>query len=333
MGKRRRATDQFLGIAKSVGKQYVKKFVRDLVRAPKRPRTRRRTDARKGMKYRKSYKGRLTKKVVDTKLRKFCSFMKAMTATHTRRVRTAGRLGANPKLQGVADLCFTASDLEGHMANLRFYDPGTNALVTANAATGTYDRDIEIGIYRSMIVKNNYHVPAKVQIFSCTPKDTTNNDPVTCWDAGLTDQGVGLLKTNALSKVSDSRQLKDIWSCKKVLHKTMSPGEQISVSNSVKRIVYDFARADLDTNDYQKKLGGHCWLVIVHGVLSHDSTVLAEQGLGSAGIDYLSDITMKFTYDAGKDVEEYSYSDNSDTFTNIARISQKPLAAQQNYLV
>lgn len=271
------------------------------------------------------------KRTMKTKVDKLCQFVKSRCATHIRRQRDTSRCVA--QTENLMPICLwdkggTIADIETAMASLRYFDAGTNSMVVANPALGQYNRDIVLSIYRKLELRNNYHTAMKLLVYSCTPKTDTSVDPRTAFTDGLIEQGNPLPNTTSLLKFTDSHVLMDLWNVKRLVQKRLEPGQHVVVTTNTPGFRYDFATVDDQTVLYQKKYGGHAFIIRVEGVLGHDQT-LVEIGVLPGGVDILSDITYKFTYDAGKDVHDVSYVDNSDSFTNIGRISQKPIAQQQ----
>lgn len=277
---------------------------------------------------------RTKKRSIKAKLDKVCQFVKSRCATHIRRVRFVSRCLA---ASNSAPLCFadyggTITQLENAMANLRYFNPATNTMVIADPSVGTYNRDIVVAIYRKLELRNNYHVPVKVTMFACVPKTDTSISAFTAYTNGLVDQGNPLPSSSPLLKITDSHELNDLWNLKRVVKKTLQPGQSCFGVSSTPAFPYNLATVDEQTMTFQRKYGGHGWLFKIEGVLGHDS-IATEQGVVPCGVDMLADITYKFTYDAGKDVHDISIFDNAQEFTNVGRISSKPLTAQQNYLV
>lgn len=268
-------------------------------------------------------------KTIKCKVKELQSFMKQQTATHIHRTRTATSCGVTAKVTAICedDEGGKITDIEAAMANLRYFDPATNALVTADPSTGTYHRDVRVAVFRKLTLKNNYQVPLKVQVFSCIPRDATNVTPKTCHSDGLADQGnPGAL--SALVYITDSMQLRDMWKCKMVANRVIKPGSQIVATANTPLFNYEISTNDAHNLKYQKKQGGHVFMYRIHGVLGHD-TVAAEYGLLPGRVDHMMDVVYKFNYDAGKDLHDISVSDSSNTFTNSGVVSNRPVVDNQ----
>jgi hypothetical protein len=264
------------------------------------------------------------------KVARLTKFMNQQRAVHTHRQRVTAKYACGTKVASVSstDIGGKISDIETAMANLRYYDPGTNTLITADAASGTYNRDISVSIYRKFVLKNNYLVPVNLQVFSCIPRDTTNVGPLSLYNSGMQDQG-NPGTTSALCYVSDCEDLKHVYNVKALINRVVMPGGTATCRVSTPMFSYTIATNDAHNNSYQKAQGGHVFLIRVTGTLGHDTVVTAEQGLVTAGVDAMLDVTYKFNYDAGKDLNDVSVNDASDTFTNGGQVGNRPTAAQQ----
>lgn len=283
----------------------------------------------------KDYGGRLNPRMVKKKLRKMCAFIKQQEATHIHRQRNTGTLRAVGVARANMTQSFggTLSQIEAAAANLRFYNPATNGLITQSVMDGTYHRDVKVSIRRTLLVKNNYKVPVEVEVYSCTPKKDTTVDPLTFYANGLVDQG-NPSATACLTRFTDSAELKEMYTLKRKIKNVIFPGNYKTVYANTPSFNYEISTNDTHNQAYQKSQGGHAWLVKICGVLGHDSVAANEQGLVSSGIDWLFDTEYCFKYDAGKDLHDITLSDDSTSaFTNAGIVSAKPHVTNQTYLV
>lgn len=265
-------------------------------------------------------------------LKKLSNFMKQQTAVHIRRVRATGTMScaANEASYTNHDHGGSKTRIEAAVAALRFYDVNTDAMVTRDAAVGTYNRDINIGIRRSCFVKNNYDMPVKVQIYSCTPKDATSVTPLSAFTSSMVTQ-LGAPATSPLVNFNDAVDLKKMWTVKKVCSKTLAAGQGCFASANLKSFSYDFSLADMHSLLYLKKQGGHSFVIRVTGVLGHDAVAIAEQGFTKGGVDFVLNVQYRIQYDAGKDLHDILLVDQSSNFTNEGVVATKPLAGKAYY--
>lgn len=268
-------------------------------------------------------------------IKKMKCFINNRTAEHTYRVRRTGtvRAGVNAVASEEISTLGHVPSIEGSAANLRYFDPATNALVTKDAASGTYSRDACLTIIRKLFVKNNYQVPCKVEVWTCRPKDATDVTPEVAFASGLADQG-GASVTSPLMSYTDSRDLTNIWDISCCTKKVLNPGESTFCRVVDDRFDWTFHTNDADTAYYKKNQGGHVFVLRVYGTLGHDTAVSTEIGRMEGGIDWEFSGTVKWEYDAGKDLEDYSINDLGATaFTNSGVQSLKPISDNQSYSI
>lgn len=250
-------------------------------------------------------------------------------AIHTHRRRYVGTITGNPNVTTLTEHPLTITILEASMGALRYYNPATNALVTNDPTTGTYNREMLVEVSTKLMYANNFQVPVKVRVYICIPKEDTSIVPKTAVTNGLTDQG-NPTATSQLVYPTDSDEFKALYRSKLIINKTLQPGQSFSVNHHVKQFSYDISNKDEHNLAFQRKAGGHAYLTRLCGVLAHDS-VQDETGFSPYGIDYKHDMTFKFTYDAGQMLRDFSISDTSDTFTTAAIVSNKPVSDNQSY--
>lgn len=220
----------------------------------------------------------------------------------------------------------TVSAIETAMAGLRYFDSATNALVTANPATGTYQRDMLVKeTYVSMLCRNNYQVPCRITIYVCLPKVDTNISPLSYFTSGLTDQG-NPTATSPLVHLTDSQIFNENWRIGKSISKLLSPGQEVSLSHSGKSFEYDFSQVDTHGQAFQRRYNCMAFITRVEGVIGHDSVETDEQGFLQAGVDCEINTKYVFHYDAGKDLHDIFIDDNASTFTNTGLVSSKPVS-------
>lgn len=265
-------------------------------------------------------------------LNKICKFMKHVTSVHKHYERSAAHYSCGSKNVEYYESYVggTILGIENAMANLRYFDPTTNDVIVKNPAVGTYNRDINVSIYRKLTFRNNYISPVHVQIYSCTPKESTAITPATARANGLAKQGAPPTDS-VLLLPKFSEELRNLWVVKPCYDKILKAGENGWCDNYTKAFDYDISTNDVQTAAFQKRQGGHSWLIRISGVICHDSVQVNELGLGEGAIDCMIDVCFTFKYDSGKDLEDYSVNDISSLFTNTGRFSLKPAALQESY--
>lgn len=272
---------------------------------------------------------RLTQKHLKKKLKKFCSFIKQQEATHIYRNRAVTQqvCGVGLNATSYYDSGGTLARHQSAVANLRFFDPVTNAMVTADAAAGTYHRDICMSIHRKLTIANNFQTWMEVRVYKCYPKGKTDVTPITAYVTGLADQNgpntqfIGVYPT-------DSEDLTGLWNVKMCMTKTLAPGQTVVCSDHQKEFKFDFSLADVDDTAYNSKQGGFTWMVRIQGTLGHDSVVANQVSYMEAGCDIALDATYHIKYDAGKDLHDITSVQPTvvAAFTNTGLQSQKPVS-------
>lgn len=271
---------------------------------------------------------------VKMDIKKVKCFIDQRTAEHIVRCRRAGSVlcGVNLVNHVLLNKLGTVTSIEDTAASLRFFDPVTNALVTKDLASGTYSREACVGIYKKVLIKNNYQVPCHIELWSGTPVDATNLSPHDAFTGGLVDQG-GVSATSPLIRLTDSRSVADVWDMSLISKRVLQPGEVVIGKHLVKKFDYTFSTNDQQTLAYQKNQGGHVFYLRVYGTLGHDTSA-AQYGRMEAGVDWEWTATVTWEYDAGKDLKDYSVDDGSATlFTNSGVQSLKPLADNLPYSI
>lgn len=260
--------------------------------------------------------------------------LKSDQATHTHRRRDVLQVGCNVNQvsNSLTDSTATGT-LEAAMANLRYYNPSAPAtLVTADASTGTYTRQVHFkSIFEKLTIRNNYQIPAMVTIWSCVPKADTNTSPSAFYSAAVTDQTISMAVTSPLLYPTDMKIVRDNWTLKRVYSGKVEPGQQRVVKHYSKSFDYDPSNVDSHALAYQKKYGAHIFYIRVEGCIAHDS-IASEYTTSQAGIDTFLDRKFVMTYDAGVNLDDFSEDNNAGTtFTNAGVVSNKPVSDNQSY--
>lgn len=334
-------TKSFLiSAGKQIGKQYLKRTINQAMKSYGSGRSRSKKRQRVRLRFRRPSRKALRRARAANRsrrnrmdIKKMKCFINARTAVHVHRQRRSGRVLSNPGMTNIVDVQTAGSkaSIEASFNNLRYFDPATNALVVGDPFSGTYSRDICLSIVRKLLVRNNYQVPVHVQVWSCRPKDASQDSALSLYTSGLVDQN-NPSSTSPLVYVSDSKDLTCTWNIKCVVNRTLQPGQSATASANDKRFDYQISVNDENTVAFQKKQGGHNFLIRVTGILGHDNAGAAQYGIIPAGVDYLFDAVYRVEYDAGKDLQDYSVDDTSaSTFTSAGVVSQKPLADNQGY--
>lgn len=230
---------------------------------------------------------------------------------------------------------FSMAQYETVLAELRFFNPSAPAtLIQGSGASGTYDRSYHFSnIYAKLTAVNNYQVPVKVKLYVVSPREDTSIAPHTAFTNGLTDVGAPT-STSPLLDLSDSPEFLKLWKIESNIKKVLMPGDTCTITHSVKDVMYDPAIYDSHALSFQGKFKNFVFVVRVVGVLSHDTTITTEQGLGPAGVDVIQTVKSVVDYDAGIDLKYIVLNDTTaSAFTNAAVVSSKPVSDNISYSV
>ena len=253
--------------------------------------------------------------------------------THIHRVRSTMTVEAGPNFQHSDYI--VASDvgrLEDVLARLQYYDPSNpTTLLTASGNVGSYHKEFYFSrVHSKLTVRNNYQVPVMVRIYQVTPKDDTSIDPVTAFTTGLTDVG-NPASGSPLVFLTDSKQFGgDIWRVQKSQAKYLDAGRQCTMSWSAKPFQYDPSLVDAHNQLYQAAYKPCLYVVFVKGIIAHDA-LAGQQGTCSSGVDVMCDTVFQVSYPAGADIHQVTVDDESDAFSNGARLTNKPASDVQAF--
>lgn len=256
-------------------------------------------------------------------------------AYHTNRRIDSGVMLCSENQQQIYNLQTgtSVSYIEAAMALLRYYNPSApGTLVTADASTGTYTRNVTIkNIGVKFRFKNNYQVPVNLVLYECYVKDDTSISPGTTVSNGLADQCISSPGVSGMYVYpTDSNQFNDIWSVKKTTQWLLQPGSAKNYTMNTGSFAYDPSLIDSHALTYQKGNKGAVLMIRIFGDPGHD-TVNGEYGTTDAGCDWTAVISTKIEYDAGTSLNDFSYDNNLDVFTNGSVCSNKPVSDNQGF--
>lgn len=285
----------------------------------------------------KKYAGKRKRAKLSRTVRKLQRTVNGNMATHSHRILNNYQYDT---FQGSANFWSVPSTgsrsaIEVAATKLRYFDPGTNAMVTASAATGTYTRSVRVWLQDRIEICNNYRTACHVELYSCIPKVDTNDTPTVAYSQSMVDQGNPDAES-VLVNFGDAKELKKMWTLKRVQSKWLNGGQTMVAFRRSKSFDYDFAVADEQTQEYQRRYGGHIWLIRVYGAIAHDNVSGVTQACHymEASVDVITQQHFNFFYDAGKNVREISI-DESQMPASLtgATHSQRPRADNQVYSV
>lgn len=263
--------------------------------------------------------------------------LKRGQAHHTHRRRETEAVVASGEDEAVYETLANATNLstiENSLSNLRYFDSGDPTILdTVAGATGTFNKGFNIeSIYKKATARNNYQVPCYVTLMSFLVKADTSQTPTDLYTAGITDQTISGSNTQVLSYITDIDMVNASWKIEKSRSKFLQPGQQIQLVHKTDSFVYNPSQADTQTAPYQKKYRGQIFVVRIEGAIGHD-TALPQVASLPCGVDTCVDMVVKVNYDAGIKLNDISYQNNSDSFTNAGVASNKPVSDNQSMAI
>lgn len=212
------------------------------------------------------------------------------------------------------------------LGKLQFFSPtGASALINADGASGTYQRDYHFkSVYASIECFNNYQVPANVTIYTVAVKSDNTILPSVALSNGLADVGNPSFNSPMIHP-TDSPQFNDLYAILKNTKKKVMPGQSLFASFGVKDVYYSPSTADSQTASYQARYKCFGFLVRTEGTYGHDSAA-AQQAQLASGLDI--NVHRKFVveYDSGIDLKTIYINDAAPSFTNGGLVSSKPVS-------
>lgn len=301
--------------------------------------TKRRTSRGTTSRKRKGRRGRKTKKTsLKKQVRQIKQQLSADSAKHLFKAINKYNVSCAVNQCNYSEIPIsTATYIEAYMANLRYYDPAVpGTLVTASAATGSYQREVHFKNIRSMIeVINNYQVPCRVKVYLLKPKGDTSVVPTTYYNNSAADQVIGGAATITTKGLfpTELNAFKAQWSIKCVKDVYLDAGARVIASHNTGAFKYDPSLFDTHALEYQPKFKTASWLIRIEGAYSHD-TAAAERTTGLAQVDIDERAQASIEYDAGINLDDiYISNAHSASFTNGGVVTNKPIADNQSYSV
>jgi len=226
---------------------------------------------------------------------------------------------------------FNASYYEIVLQQLRYYNPSApSTLVTADGATGTYDKSFRFeSNVAKMTLRNNFRVPVEVAVYYCKVKSDTNTSPRTAWDNGISDKSTSGI-TSPYIYPTDSDIFTDLWNVTKTVKKQLEAGETMCCKYTEPSFNYDPAVNDNSPPYYTKYDKAFSFLVVVKGIVCHDNTAQSNINHAPGGVDILTYRMSKVKYNAGGKVQ-WIHINNGLTSITTGVVSQKPSPANQSY--
>lgn len=296
-----------------------------------------------GQPYKPPYKPSSRKRRSGTRRKASCKDLCKKVKTLTKKANSSIGLHTYRKL-GSADLdasvnqsvfnhfsLNTDSNLDTAIANLRYYDAATNAIVTADAGTLSASRKLYFKRnWFKLTVRNNYQVPVHVIMYAVLAKADTNVTPSAAFTNGLTDIG-NPSATSPGVYPTDSPQFNELYRIVKSKTIFLDAGKEVSLSFNVGGFQYNPSTQANDSEVYQVRHHGGAFAVRISGPLGHDSAT-DQQGILQSSVDIKFKRVHDIEYDAGARIKTVEVSnDMASSFTNQGLVSSKPVADNIGY--
>lgn len=225
--------------------------------------------------------------------------MEASTSRHVKRHRETSRLIASAGGHAWGNWLNTVANLEAAIDDLKFFDPSNpGTKIAVDFTAGTVDKSVNVSERQSLLCRNNYGTPLRIEIWELNVKQNNSTAPTTLTTSGLSDNSNTLTQNHVLSKIGDYTDLNTLWYVKRLKKATLQPGEEIVVKRFVKGYKYSPNKTDAVTGTYTREAHNGGFLVRIIGCIGHD-TAANEQNVLGCGIDVDYRHNYHITYDSG----------------------------------
>lgn len=219
---------------------------------------------------------------------------------------------------------------------VEMWSPTSSTFVTQDLSDNTLGLQREFTcIYLSYTItlRNNRNVPVHVSLAIMTPKNDTSVTPTNAFLAGLSDLG-GLPADGILTKWADSGVLRDLWVSRLKKKAVIMPGQSLTVHWKHGGFLYRIETAEADALAYRTANKAAACFIRVQGPHGHDSVVAGEMSTLEASVDYTTEVTRVWSYEAGQSIHRVKT--QLDTFqptgfTNTGLVGQQPVANVQSF--
>lgn len=212
------------------------------------------------------------------------------------RDRKAGVLtcGIGAKGESVA-YSFTMTDFNAFNNSLRFYNPATGAVVSANPDVSTSDISFDYKVRDTVTIKNNSTNACRLAYCYYECIGDTADAVTTLAAAQINTKGITYSSTNVQHYIGDGYEgYKDFFKATKCRGDVnLAPGDEIVLRYNRGWRKYNTA-ADMD-NTYNKKHNYDLYLRLT-GKVVHDSTTSTLVNTGAAQVDIVLDRVYDIRY-------------------------------------
>lgn len=253
-------------------------------------------------------------------------------STRTFRKRAYSRLAAIVNVKPLLEFTgIIVTDLEAALTGVRFWDssvaPGS---FTTGDLKGPESQQCQIASLDSKItIRNNGVVDCYLELYLIVPKVDGSITGIAAYESGMGDQQ-GATHTAVNSFLTDSEQFKALWKIvqsKKIL---LIAGRETSLSYHFGSFAYNPSIFDDHSDTYQRKLGGHSYVIRLSGVVSHIVGTPTTLGSGACSVDMYRDQKIVVKYDSGgPTLRDIHLEDNG--AAGVTHSTNKAASAQQTF--
>lgn len=281
------------------------------------------TDQKKLVHGAKTSKPSASLRSVKKQIKNIQKTLKTETAFHTNRFITSGNVVAPiNKAQSLGVTGMGANNIQSGMASLRYFDPSNPAtLVTADGSVGTYSREITIlNAHSKLELRNNYQIPCIVTVYLVVNKDDTNISIKNAFVQGMSDQYITSPGAESFTAyLTDIDLVNELYTVKSTTSKTLAPGKSLTLSHNTGRFNFNPADFDDHNSQFQKAWKSHQYFIKITGILGHSSSAVGHL---NAGVDWTMTRVIKYQYDAGTSLNDFSEDNDLDTLSGSPIVSQ-----------
>lgn len=270
-------------------------------------------------KYRKRYN---KKKTLTRKVNELSRQVKSTTSKYIKKSRNFDQLinTTDNYVNMVSHAICSITQLQAAIDSVKYFDPSVpGTLINVDLSAPTFQNQVYFKrVWGRITARNNYGVPCKVTLYVCTNKKDTSITPITAINNGLADMSNGAIN-DTLVYPTDVHDFNDLWNIEKSKSFVLNPGDECSISHSVKPFRYDVSLSDSHNTEYAKYFHGSVLMIRLTGILCHGATSGASTI--KAGVDYHYDRIYEVQYPGGADTTYLEISDNPETMVGTATVS------------
>lgn len=226
----------------------------------------------------------------------------------------------------------SSTRLTNSLQAVPFFDPATNAIVTANPTLNSFQQGYRVASTSSkVVITNNSIAGTRIRVGVLVPREDTSQGPTSSFTSGCTD--IGISDDDPLVRLSDSQVLTDLWKFQPGTYKemTLSPGAKYETTISAGGFLFNLATLDADDLTYRKDYKAQVLVVQTLGNVMHSVGASSEINYGECSLDITALTSRVFKYAAGADIRRVAFLDTERTTMTSGIQANQPSATRQNF--